>query len=51
MNIIKKEFKAIKWLKTKDVIKQTAFVIGITIISSTILLGFDTLVQFIISYN
>ncbi len=42
------EIKQIKWTKPKDVVKQTAYVLGITIIAALIFASFDTGVQALI---
>ena len=49
MNTLKKEFKKIHWLSAKNVLLQTMYVIGITIVSTLVLGGFDFLINFIIS--
>lgn len=49
MNKIKAELKSVKCLKGSDVVKQTALVTGITIIAGTVLLAFDTAIQYLIS--
>ena len=41
MNHLKKEIKLIKWTKPKDVIKQTAYILVITIIIATFFAFFD----------
>ena len=42
---IKNEFKEIKWLNGKDVIKQSLYSIGVIIIVSTILLVYELGIQ------
>lgn len=43
------EIKEIKWLKTKDVVKQTLFSFGVITIAMAIFMAFDTGVQMLIS--
>ena len=48
MNHLKKEIKLIKWTKPKDVIKQTAYILVITVIIATFFAFFDLGIQTII---
>jgi preprotein translocase SecE subunit len=48
MRRLRNELKSIKWLKSDDVMKQTLLVTSVTVLSGAILLGLDTLVQYII---
>lgn len=47
--IIRNEFKEIKWLKTKDILRQTVFSFIVIISATIICMAFETSVQMLIS--
>lgn len=49
MNKIKQEIKQIDWLSKTNVIKQTLFILLVTIISSILIGAFDSAIKMLIS--
>lgn len=47
---IKNEFKEIKWLATKDIVKQTLFSFGVIAVTMAIYMSIDTGIQIGLSY-
>lgn len=47
---IKNEFKEIKWLAAKDIVKQTLFSFGVIAVAMAIYMSIDTGIQIGLSY-